>query len=947
MPANHTSTAAGRFSLLLAASVTAALFQTGVVLAADGPRERISINNDWRFAKGDPEGITENLTYPRVRGGRGAPAATQISPSSGIAAYVLPSGNAFIADPAKRYSRPAGNFGGDVPYVRATFDDAAWRKLDLPHDFGVEGPFLPNGDGGTGKLPFYGAAWYRKALAIPASDAGKQIYLDVDGAMSYAAVWCNGQIVGGWPYGYSSWRLDLTPYVKPGGNNVLAIRLDNPASSSRWYPGGGIYRNVWLSKTSPVHVGQWGTFITTPEVSQAKGSITLKVTVDNDSKSDTSASLATEIYALDGEGKRVGAAVAAIPATDVPVPAGKSATVESKGEVADPKLWSPDSPNRYVAVTTVRQNGAVVDTYETPFGIRTIKYDPNTGLFVNGKHYKLNGTCNHHDLGALGTAVNVRALQRQLQMLRDMGCNALRTSHNPPAPELLDFADQMGFLVLDEMFDTWGQNKTPNDYGGGNLFNMWHEQDARMLLRRDRNHPSVILWSIGNEIGEQSQGANSANAKDLAAIVHSEDPTRPVTAACNGADAARNGFSTLLDSMGFNYKPDDYIPFHQRFPDQFFFSTESASTISSRGEYFFPVVQPGFGSVSNGAPRGGRGRGAGAPGTSSAPAGATAPTTARGPAAGRGRGPTDTVDFNSRNDAIRQMSSYDLYYPGWASSPDHEFFGQDHSAACAGEFVWTGWDYIGEPTPFNSRSSYFGIIDLAGFPKDRYYLYQAHWRPELPMAHILPHWNLPDRVGQVTPVHVYTSGDEAELFLNGKSLGRKKKIFEGVNGNNGQPLVVNGITVNGQPAYRIRWDDVVYEPGELKVVAYKDGKQWATDTVKTTGAAAQLLLKPDRATIAGDGHDLSFVTLTVADKDGLMVPRSKNLITFEISGPGEIVATDNGDATDMNVFSKPERNAFNGLALAIVKAKRGQSGTITVTAKAEGLTSATTTITPK
>jgi beta-galactosidase len=908
------------YRVLLTAGVVTVLFLTGCHPAVS--RKRISINDDWRFTKGDPEGITADLTYPRARRERGVDANTpQPSPTSGIAAYILPTGNAFIADPAKRYTRPEGNYGGDIPYVSLSFDDSSWRQLDLPHDFGIEGPFRPNGDAGTGKLPYYGVAWYRKHLSLTASDAGKRILLDVDGSMSYTTVWCNGQIVGGWPYGYSSWRLDLTPYVKPGRDNVLAFRLDNPARSSRWYPGGGIYRNVWLTKTSPVHVGHWGTFITTPEVSAASSTVSLKVTVDNDSKTDATVTVSTEIFALDTESEQTGNVVISLPAVRASIRAGKSETVEAKGTITHPSLWSPKTPNRYVAVTTVKQNGAVVDTYETPFGIRTVKYDPNEGLFVNGEHYKLNGTCNHHDLGALGTAVNVRALQRQLQMLRDMGCNALRTSHNPPAPELLDFADQRGFLVLDEMFDTWGRTKTPNDYGDGNLFDVWHEQDARTLLRRDRNHPSVIMWSIGNEVAEQGQGANSANAKELAAIVHSEDPTRPVTSACNGAEAASNGFSTLLDSMGFNYKPDNYIPFHERFPQQFFFSTESASTISSRGEYFFPVVQPGFGAISTGTRRGfGFRRGGGS------------------------RGPVDGNDFNSRDDATRQMSSYDLYYPAWASSPDHEFFGQDHSAACAGEFVWTGWDYIGEPTPFNSRSSYFGIIDLAGFPKDRYYLYQAHWRPELPMAHILPHWNWPQRVGQVTPVHVYTSGDEAELFLNGKSLGRKKKIFEDVNAPDGRPLVVNGITVNGQPAYRIRWDDVVYEPGELKVVAYKDGKEWATDTVRTTGPAVKLLLEPDRATIAGDGHDLAFVTCTVADKDGLMVPRSENPIAFEISGPGEIVATDNGDATDMTIFSCHERKAFNGLALAIVKAKRGKTGEITLTAKSEGLTMASTTI---
>lgn len=906
-PTNDRRSTFGRASLLLTASVAAAALQTGTVMAGSlpaSPRERISINDDWRFTKDDPAGIAEDLAYPR---GRGA------VPTNGIAAYILPTGNDFIADPAKRYVRPEANFGGAIPYVSPSFDDANWRKLDLPHDFGVDGAFIPPGqagsDGAMGRLPFFGVAWYRKHLSIPASDAGKQIFLDVDGSMSYSTVWCNGQIVGGWPYGYTSWRVDLTSYVKPGADNVLAIRLDNPPTSSRWYPGGGIYRNVWLTKTAPVHIAQWGTFVTTPEVSAGSAAVMLKVTIDNNTKAEVNVSVGTQIYALDANGQRGASAVASIAAVNAPVAAGKSASVDTRTTMVNPKLWSPKTPNLYVAVTTVTHDGAVVDSYETPFGIRTFKYDPNAGLFVNGEHVKLNGVCDHHDLGALGTAIDFRALQRQVEMLKDMGCNAIRTSHNPPAPELLELADRYGIMVLDESFDTWGRNKRANDYGGANLFNVWHEQDQRALVRRDRNHPSVFAWSIGNEIAEQSQGANSAIAKELAAIVHSEDPTRPVTAACNGAEAARNGFSTLLDAMGFNYKPDNYIGFHQSYPGQFFFSTESASTISSRGEYFFPVVGPGFGLITG---TGGRG--------------------------GRGSTP-DTNAPASQDNASHQMSSYDLYYPSWASSPDHEFYGQDHSAAVAGEFVWTGFDYIGEPTPWGgrsdpSRSSYFGIIDLAGFPKDRFYIYQADWRPDFPMAHILPHWNWPDRVGQVTPVHVYTSGDEAELFLNGNSLGRKKKIFEG--SANQQ--------INGQPAYRIRWDDVIYAPGELKVVAYKAGKEWATETVKTTGPATQLFLKPDRASIAGDGHDLSFVTLTVADKDGLMVPRSKNPITFEISGPGEIVATDNGDATDLVAFSSKERKAFNGLALAIVKAKRGQAGIITVTAKSEGLTTASTKI---
>jgi beta-galactosidase len=907
-----------RCHALLAASIAAVVLQTGTLLAAD--RERISIDDDWRFIKGDPAEQTANLTLLQVRaGGRGAAAtsASQPAVNNTLWPYILASSNDFIKDPAKKVARPDIPFPTNgIPYAGPAFNDGAWRRLNLPHDFGIEGDFLapgtPGSNGAMGRLPCFGQAWYRKHLALPASDAGRQIYLDMDGAMSFAIVFVNGQLVGGWPYGYSSWRLDLTPYVKPGGDNTIAIRLDNPPNSSRWYPGGGIYRNVWLTKTAPVHVGQWGTYITTPEVTATSASIKLKVTVDNHSKADAGVSVATQIFLANKEGKPTGAIVASIPAVNTNVKAGSSAAVDIQGTVANPKLWSPTTPNRYVAVTTVSQNGTVLDTYETPFGIRTLKHDPNAGLLVNGEHVRINGVCDHHDLGALGAAVNVRALQRQLEILHDMGCNAIRTSHNPPAPELMELADRMGFMVMDELFDTWGSTKTPNDYGGRNLFNAWHEQDSRMLVRRDRNHPSVILWSVGNEISEQGQGSSSAIAKELCDIVHSEDPTRPTTAACSNAAAMINGFNTLLDAMGFNYKPDNYLRFHTQTPNQFFYSSESASERSSRGEYFIlPAQGPG----------------------------------ADTPAA-------VLAALRSQDEATHQVSSYDLLDAGRVglAAHEHEFFGQDHSPAVAGEFVWTGFDYLGEPTPWGratdpSRSSYFGIIDLAGFPKDRYYSYQARWRPEFPMAHILPHWNWPDRVGQIVPVHVYTSGDEAELFLNGKSLGRKKKIFEGEpNQPNGQPFMVGGLQLNGQVAYRIRWDDVVYQPGELKVVAYKNGKEWATDTVKTSGPAARLALRPDRATIAGDGLDLSFVTLTVQDKDGLMVPRAKNPITFDISGPGEIVATDNGDAADLVGFTSHERKAFNGLALAIVKAKRGQSGAITLTAKSDGLTTTAITI---
>jgi beta-galactosidase len=860
------------------AALAFALVLPAINSTAEITRVRESLDADWRFTKGDPaEGVT-NLNYAAAR------------------AWLLPTQNAFTTNaPA---ARPAENFGGDVAFAQAGFDDSGWRKLNLPHDFGIEGPFEQALPGETGKLPWFGVAWYRKHFDVPADDAGKQLYLDVDGAMAYATVWINGHCVGGWPYGYSSWRVDLTPFVKFGGANTLAIRLDNPKDSSRWYPGGGIYRNVWLTKTAPVHVGQWGTYVTTPQISKDAATISLQTSVENNSAAGVEVKVATAVFELKADGAKSKKSLATIETDGVKIAAGATAAAAQTIIVPKPKLWGVEHPNRYVAVTTIAQGGKVLDVYETTFGIRTIQFTADNGFLLNGERVRLNGVCDHADLGALGSAINTRGLERQLEILRGMGGNAIRTSHNPPAPELLDLCDKLGFVVMDETFDCWRQRKKPNDYHL--IFDDWHEADARMLVRRDRNHPCVILWSIGNEIGEQGNTNRFYIAHDLADIVHAEDPTRGVTAACNNLNAGYNGFQKIVDVFGYNYKPFEYGKFRAANPAIPLFGSETASTISSRGEYFFPVS-----------------------------------------------------DDKSKGLSDFQMSSYDLYAPRWATTPDAEFKGQDENPFVAGEFVWTGFDYIGEPTPYNSdlsnlnnysnpedkaraekelaaigkirtpsRSSYFGIIDLAGFPKDRYYLYQAHWRPDFPMAHILPHWNWPGREGEITPVHVYTSGDEAELFLNGQSLGRKKK---------------------GQFEYRLRWDDVKYAPGELKVVAYKNGKPWATDVMRTTGAASELTLKADRTKIAADGKDLSFVTVTVTDPKGQLVPRSKNHIQFEIEGPGEIVAVDNGDATSFESFQAKERNAYNGLALVIVRAN--QPGKITLKAHADGLKDTTTRIT--
>ena len=830
---------------------------------AASPRERTLLDDAWRFTKGDPTDATANLKYAAIKD------------------WVIPSGFEFTKIPQTAV-KPEGNpGGGDSAYAQGGFDDSKWRLLNLPHDWGIEGPFDQKLPGETARLPWAGVGWYRKHVNVPASDDGRKIYLDVDGAMAYATVWLNGHFVGGWPYGYASWRVDLTPFVKYGAENVIAIRLDNPLDSSRWYPGGGIYRNVWLVKTAPVHVGHWGTYVTTPEIKPDAATVKFQISVDNDAAADAAVTLKNEIFELKADGSR-GKSVGALTVGDLKIAAHKSFTNEGQVIFKSPKLWSIEKPQRYVLATTVMQSGKAMDNYETPFGVRTIAFTVDNGFLLNGKRVPLNGVCDHGDLGALGTALNISALARQITILKEMGCDAIRTSHNPPAPEFLDLCDSMGMVVMDESFDCWKQQKKNGDYHL--LWDDWHEKDWRAELHRDRNHPSIVLWSIGNEIPEQTARGGQVNPNgllfgaELSRIAHEEDPTRPTTAACNQAQSGYNGFGSNLDVMGFNYKPNEYVTFRSRNTNQPVYGSETASCVSTRGEYFFPVTD------------------------------------------NKGGGKEHT-----------QMSSYDLYSPGWATLPDWEFKGQDKAPYAAGEFVWTGFDYLGEPTPYGgrndaARSSYFGIIDLAGFPKDRFYIYQARWRPDFPMAHILPHWSWPDRIGQVTPVHVYTSGDEAELFLNGKSLSRKKK---------------------GEFEYRIRWDDVVYQPGELMVVAYKNGKKWATDIVKTSGAAKEMTLEPDRAKIQASSADLSYITVTLKDQHGVMVPNATNHIRFKIDGPGEIVATDNGDPLSFESFQSPERNAFNGLALVIVRAKSGQTGTIKLTAESEGLFPATVRIASK
>jgi beta-galactosidase len=861
---------------IIGALILLSFCQSGLGGTTSSPREKILFDDNWKFTKGDPMGGGTGLIYEN------------------LAKWIQFSAVEYSTNFS--HTRPEGNPGSGVFYALPDFNDNNWRQLNLPHDWAIEGPVIQKFDGETAKLEYWGPVWYRKHFNIPAADSGRKIFLDIDGAMSYSEVWLNGQFVGGWPYGYASFELDLTPFIKFGGQNVLAIRLDTPTEASRWYPGGGIYRNVWLVKTAPIHIAPNGTCVTTPKVDSSEADVQIAVTVANETDASSNASVKNEIFALNADGQR-GNSVGAIATPEMNLAAHARTDCAAFLPVNHPQLWSVNNPNRYVVVTTIERNGKVLDRYETPFGIRTIQFTANNGFLLNGQRLPIRGVCLHSDLGPLGTAFNTRAVERQLQLLQTIGCNAIRTSHNPPSPELLDLCDRMGFVVMAEAFDCWAEAKRPGDYHL--LFADWHEPDLRSFVRNDRNHPSVILWSIGNEVYEQHDADGWKLGKQLADIVRQEDPTRPVTLALHTVESSTNGFQYVPDVFGYNYKPLDYAAFKKHNPYLPLIGSETTSCVSSRGEYFFPVS-----------------------------------------------------DNKKMGRADFQATSYDYAAPAWANNPDVEFKAQDQNPFVAGEFVWTGFDYLGEPTPYDhdttnrllftspevqakwdevlksggkievpSRSSYFGIFDLCGFRKDRAYLYQSRWLPDVPMAHIVPqNWNWPDRVGKITPVQVYTSGDAAELFLNGKSLGVKKK---------------------GPFEYRLSWDDVVYEPGTLKVIAIKDGKKWAADIVKTTGPAVKLALKADRAAIRADGKDLSFVTVTVADKDGLMAPRAMNNLRLSIKGPAEIVATGNGDATSHASFQSKEPNAFNGLCLAIVRAKNGDPGKITVKAESDGLTAAT------
>ena len=774
---------------------------------------------------------------------------------------------------------------GDTPAAQQPeFDDSHWTPLRLPHDWAIAGPFDPAINPHTGALPIAGTGWYRKSFKVPPGSERRYYSVEFDGAMSNSTVWLNGHELGGRPYGYIGFAFDLTPFLRTDGTpNVIAVRLSPEPNSSRWYPGAGIYRNVWLYSTGPVSVAHWGTYVTTPNVSRGSATVEVKTELVNRLAGESKLTLRSSI--MDSNGQTV-----AHVDTPARLPGSGSQTLPTRLTLQHPRLWDTDDPYLYSLVSELISNGEVVDRYITPFGVRTLAFDANKGFSLNGRIVKLHGVCLHHDLGALGAAVNRRAVERQLQIMKDAGVNAVRTSHNPPAPELLEYADRMGLLVMDESFDMWRIPKVPNGYS--KYFDQWSERDLRDMVRRDRNHPSVILWSIGNEIPEQKSPDGWKEARRLTHLFHEEDPTRPTTSAFNNwDDAIRNKLADEVDIPGFNYKPTFYQRIHKEHPKWIIYGSETASCVSSRGTYHLPLEK------------------------------------------------------YEKHPSL-QLSSYDIIAPNWAYCPDAEFAAQEAFPALLGEFVWTGFDYLGEPTPYfgehvdvshdwPARSSYFGMVDLAGFPKDRYYLYQSVWSHK-PMVHVLPHWNWEGRESQEIPVMVYSNAEEVELLLNGKSLGRKKTFTTNVTlpvGPNISP------TREFSSKYRLLWS-VPFQPGALTAVGYTAGKEIARDEVSTAGAPARIKLVADRNVLQADGDDLSFVTVRIEDKDGHLSPMADNMVTFQVSGAGTIAAVDNGNAASVEPFHANYRKAFNGLALLIVRSSPHEAGRIQVVATGVGLTPA-------
>jgi len=917
------------------------------------------------------------------------------------------------------------NFNSDWKFIKGElsgaekpdFDDSAWQTVRLPHDWAISGPFDPRENGYAGKLPWKGVGWYRKTFKLNKADGDKRVYFDFDGVMAFPKVYINGQLAGEWDYGYMSFQVDATPYVKFGADNVIAVMVDTRKHGTRWYPGAGIYRKVTMTICEQVHIAHWGAFITTPEVSENSATVRVRSTIEN--HLDTTSEVTVEAELLDPIGRKV-----ATGTKNETIPANSSREVDQSFIVSDPERWDITGPKLYTVKTVVRLGGDIVDLQLNAFGIRTFELTANDGFHLNGRRVQLYGVNLHHDHGPLGAAFYTRAMERQLEIMRDMGCNAIRTSHNPPAPEVLDLCDRMGFVVWDEVFDKWDDKAGRVD--GEPPLEEYSEKQIRNLVMRDRNHPCVIVWSIGNEIGNypnDKQGKSPERVKFMSDFVRKYDPTRPVGLVCHVPNTVDQPILDALDFTGWNYMRR-YARYRESYPDKPIIYSESASTLSTRGFYHLPL-------------------------------------------------PDRKTDYPQQQ---RQVDAYDLHAAAWSDIPDAEFQLMEDDSFVAGEFVWTGFDYLGEPTPFSreARSSYFGIVDLCGIPKERFYLYRSYWRPDATTVHILPHWNWPDRVGQNVPVFVYTNGDSAELFLNGKSLGRRTKDvqperptslaqgkpatassaqtddgniaakandgdhstrwcaaaagadqwwqvdlgevrsiqyitieFEKEEKNYGYEIkassdetswqtVVTKKTsrrprwggprrifhkVNAQARYvrieftdlqegtwasirefgvypekvesdyyaptykyRLRFNDVVYEPGELKAVAYKDGKKIGEAIMRTAGEPAAVRLTPDRTQLYASGDDLCYILVEAVDDKGMLCPLADNMIKFKIDGPAEIAGVGNGNPMSLEPFQADYRKLFYGKAMLILRIKEDKAGTVRVIAESEGLRPATVTV---
>lgn len=771
------------------------------------------------------------------------------------------------------------------------YDDSGWDRVSVPHDWAITGPFSIENDlqnvqivqnmetkaslktGRTGGLPYVGIGWYRTEFSVPDGMTAELLF---DGAMSEARVYVNGHEVCFWPYGYSPFHCDVTPYLNKSGANVLAVRLENLPFSSRWYPGAGLYRNVHLVCTSAkAHIPVWGTFISTPSVHKDMASVSLGISLMSD-KENIDIEYYTDIISPEGEKVASRRSVALYHNGDSHV---------QKFLVKEPKLWSPEHPHLYKALTRILVDGVVTDEYETRFGIRSIEFIPEKGFYLNGEHRKFKGVCNHHDLGPLGAAVSVPALRHQLTMLKDMGCDAVRTSHNTPAPELVSLCDEMGFMMMVEPFDEWNDAKCENGYH--RYFDEWAERDMKSMLHAFRNSPSVIMWSIGNEVPSQCTADGYKTAAFLQAICHREDPTRPVTCGMDQVNCVlSNGFAAQLDIPGINYRTFRYKDCYEQLPQGLVLGSETASTVSSRGTYHFPVEKA----------------------------------------------------FSVMH-PDHQSSGYDMEACNWSNIPDVDLALAEDYPWTLGQFVWTGFDYLGEPSPYDTdawpnHSSMFGIIDLASIPKDRYWLYRSIWNTESPTLHIVPHWTWPGREGKVTPVYVYTSWPEAELFVNGVSQGRRSKISPSAPCEGLQDEALEG-------RYRLMWNDVVYQKGELRVVAYDaEGNVAASESVRTAGKPYALHLECDRTSIARDGEDLAYVTVSVTDKDGNTVPTDTREVFASVSGAGEFRAIANGDPCSLEMFHYPHMHLFAGKLTVIVRSKANADGPILLKVNAKGLRSA-------